>query len=133
MVHARAIGEPMDMVFLLENNAPATGDKGEDDAGDTMLTCDGVNVDTICNDHCDICLTEPCAFVQHGDSLVAFDEVEHGTLAPEDVSADDIPRKKSGGSPMGARVSKQLPECCVKHTHRDFSWGAELSSVEGIW
>jgi hypothetical protein len=67
------------------------------------------------------CGEDPCVFTTHRDSLVAFDECEHGSLAIEDLPPNNIRRKKLyrqltlmiNGGPLGAGVRVPLPTCCV--------------------
>jgi hypothetical protein len=77
----------------------------------------GLPLTTICGE----CGEDPCFFFQHEQLLTAFDDAEHGSLAAEDVPANNILRKKLyrqltlliNGGPLGAGVRKELPSCCV--------------------
>ena len=67
------------------------------------------------------CGEDPCLFGTHQESLMAFDESEHGELTEDDLPPNNIRRKKLyrqltlmiNGGPMGAGVREPLPTCCV--------------------
>jgi hypothetical protein len=71
---------------------------------------------TICGEY-----GEDPVFFQHEQLLIAFDKELHGSLAAEDVPANNMLRKKLyrqltlliNGRPLGAGVRKELPSCCV--------------------
>lgn len=71
---------------------------------------------------CDKCERNPCVFVIHRESLVAYDDSEHGTMTTEDLPDSNIRRKKLyrqatlmiNEGPLGAGVRKPLPGCVVE-------------------
>ena len=75
---------------------------------------------------CSACGEHPCLFLQHKESLVAYDEAEHLLGDGEDVPANNIRRKKLyrqltlmlNGGPLGASVRRELPTCCVAGIHQ---------------
>jgi hypothetical protein len=91
------------------NNNTDSSEEGEEEGVLTLTTM------------CGECGEDPCFFSQHEQLLVAFDDAEHGSLAAEDVPANNILRKKLyrqltlliNGGPLGAGVRKELPSCCV--------------------
>ena len=70
---------------------------------------------------CEGCEAEPCVFVEHKESLLAFDETEHLGQDETEAVPNNVRRKKLyrqltlmlNGGPLGAGVRRPLPDCCV--------------------
>jgi hypothetical protein len=131
MYEAGDRGEPMDVALLFDeeeaggnsnesnDNNNNNNNNNNDDNNDNNINLDiaTTNDDNVCLD----CEEDPCVFDTHKESLMAFDEAEHTSLAHEDVPPNNVRRKKlyrqltlmMNGGPLGAGVRRPLPDCCV--------------------
>ena len=70
---------------------------------------------------CEDCEADPCVFVDHKESLLAFDEAEHSLQDDTPTVPNNVRRKllyrqltlMINGGPLGAGVRRPLPDCCV--------------------
>ena len=98
-----------------------SGDDIDNEDADTAGSGDDIDNDDDDKKICEDCEADPCVFVDHKESLLAFDEAEHSLQDDTPTVPNNVRRKllyrqltlMINGGPLGAGVRRPLPDCCV--------------------